>query len=1204
MTDTRELGLRIPVTGVQLIEASAGTGKTFTVATLYARLVIEQRLPVPCLLAVTYTEAAAKDLRDKLRERLASAAAMLDAGDAAVLATRDGERADAAATRTLLREALARGEAFPALRQRLRAAAAQMDLAPIHTIHGFCQRALREHALAAGQPLAPRTLLTNEASLRREVAVEFWRLRAADADAIGRLLALWNSPEKLAEALPELLGFDTLLPVPVAVDMRAARRRFADAFEAGGEDAHELLRAADERKEVSTTLAKPDVLDAVWGALHRWTNAPLDGDPRVPGLCNYGARVLATRKGRAKLAFKPDHPFYAAVDAFVDAQEAARVAAVHEVVAFARRRLAELKRERELIGFDDLIRDLADALEGPGGEALAQALRQQYAVALVDEFQDTDPRQWRIFRRLFAAPAPEDGERPRALFLIGDPKQAIYRFRGGDVATYLAAKWEAAAVHRLERNFRSRPLVLDAVAALFELGGGDAFQQPGIEFEPVQPGGACLDAHFQRAGADAPGLVVQMLEVPGKTNKDAARAQLAANCVAAIHALLAQAQAGGNQLALPQPDGTLLRRPVRPGDISVLVARNEDALLVQRQLSAAGIPSVSAGRATLYESEEVRDVRAFLAALLAPADDGRLRALLASPLFGLSAERIAAFGSDLFAHREWQDALQGWLAHAARRGAMAALAVVCAQQSARLLAQERGERRLSNYLQLVEELQGAEAAATGIAGLLAELERRVQDADERNDAEWLRLESDAACVRIMTMHVSKGLNLDLVFVPFAALKPGGGGANRSPRLARYHDGALGRVAKLVADGDDKACGLDADETFAEHLRVLYVALTRARFATWLGWGHEKDAADTPLGWLLHRDPVGTPPAKLDAAALDAGLRRLVERAGASVAIERATAPDRLAILPRLSFLDEKDLPAARTAARALDRDWWVYSFSQLAREDSGALAATGGAEDEAEPAPLARSRFSGTRFGNALHGALERVHFGTWRDWRGEPPPEGQLEALQEALRREGFASEADLDEGVPLLASLVSRTLNTPLPEGTVLATLPADALCVEMEFHFSLAPVAVPTLLALLHAHGVLTERRGFGARTRLEGLLTGRIDLVYASGGRYYVLDYKSNQLGDYGAESTARAVRESEYDLQYLLYTLALHRWLRFRLGAAYDMGTHLGGVRYVFCRGLDPDAGVDSPGVHALRLPDALVLALDDLLAGAAGQAAA
>jgi exodeoxyribonuclease V beta subunit len=271
----------------------------------------------------------------------------------------------------------------------------------------------------------------------------------------------------------------------------------------------------------------------------------------------------------------------------------------------------------------------------------------------------------------------------------------------------------------------------------------------------------------------------------------------------------------------------------------------------------------------------------------------------------------------------------------------------------------------------------------------------------------------------------------------------------------------------------------------------------------------------------------------------------------------------------------------------------VYSFSQLAREDSGAAEARG-ADDEFEPAPLQRSRFSGTRFGNALHGALEAIGFGAWQEYRGALPPSGQLEQVRDALRREGFASESDLEEGLPILTALIAETLNTAMPEGTRLATLSPQAMCVEMEFHFELAPVQVPALLELLHRHGVLPERRSFGTRARLEGLLTGRIDLVYEAEGRFYVLDYKSNQLPDYAPQTLARAVRESEYDLQYVLYTLALHRWLRFRLGAGYEISRHLGGVRYVFSRGLDRDDS-QSPGIHALRLPDALVLELDALL---------
>ncbi|MEO8161348.1 MAG: UvrD-helicase domain-containing protein, partial [Arenimonas sp.] len=604
-----DLGLRIPVAGVQLIEASAGTGKTFTVATLYSRLVIELGLPVGKLLAVTYTEAAAKDLRDKLRERLARAAMLLDDLAQDALSAREGEGNADALTRSLLRAAHARGETLPALRLRLRVAVAQMDLAPIHTIHGFCQRALREHALEAGQPLATRTLLTNEAALRREVATEFWRRQASDDEAVERLLGVWKSPQKLADALPELLGFDCLLPARAEVDLRAARGVLAEVFAAQGAAAKAQLDQARVDKQVKAALDLKKTAP-VWRALEQWTRAPLAGDPRSVELALLGARSL--RAETMKTGSTPENPLFDAIDVFVEAQFAARTALVHDAVDFSRRRLAELKRERALIGFDDLIRELADALDGERGDTLARALRGQYQLGLVDEFQDTDPRQWRIFRTLFAQPAPEDQGGARALFLIGDPKQAIYRFRGGDVATYLEAQRAANGQHQLDRNFRSRPLALQANAALFGLGGGGAFRQAGIDFEQVQPGGQCLDANFLLDGELAPALVVQRFAFDGNTPIEQVRAQCAANCVAAIHGLLSNAQAGRALISVREADGSLVQRALRPADITVLVGRNTDALRMQQALTGAGIPSVAAGRSSLYQSAEARDLRAWL----------------------------------------------------------------------------------------------------------------------------------------------------------------------------------------------------------------------------------------------------------------------------------------------------------------------------------------------------------------------------------------------------------------------------------------------------------------------------------------------------------------------------------------------------------------------------------------------------------------
>ncbi len=1221
MTEPRDLALRLPVTGIQLIEASAGTGKTFTVASLYARLVIECGLPVSRLLAVTFTEAATKDLRAQLRERLVAARALLlqaDGEDALVEAS-----ADSGATRLgkqLLRAALAQ-EPRAALLGRLHRAVEQMDLAPIHTIHAFCQRALHEHALEAGQPLDARELLLNEAPLRREVALEFWRLHSRDAAQAQALLEVWSTPDKLSESLRELLALDGLSPAPRDDDdgsaeraLRAARKHLAEQFDRHGEQARERLREAHAKGWVHATYCKDEAVDPVWAALRAWRRDPLERDPATDNLGNYSASKLTQRtnkKGRSKaeLPVTPTSPLFEAIEAWALARAAAdgvlanrKLALVHAARDFAATRMQRLKRERGLLGFDDMIRGVHSALEGEHGDDFARALQKQYAIALVDEFQDTDPRQWAIFRRLFAQAAPDDGDTPRALFLIGDPKQAIYRFRGGDVATYLVAQEQADAKYALERNFRSRPLALQAVQALFEFGGDDAFDQGGIQFESVLPGGRCPDEALLLDGRPAAGLVLQTLEpLPDEggdfdRSMDAARSQAAWACAASIHALL-QASAQG-RASLTDKHGR--HRAIAPGDISVLVPRNEDAGQIQQTLSALGIPSVAAGRSSLYQTREAWHVCWLLEAMLAPADDGRLRAVLASPLFGLDAGALAALDQDYAAHRQWQDRLQHWISRAERHGPMALLGDICAQQAPRLLGWPDGERRLSNYLQLAEDLQAAEASALGTSGLLAELERRIAEHDDRNDAELLRLESDAARVRIMTLHVSKGLTLDLVFLPYAATTPTTRKQGRPPLAVGRIE--LARIGHLWPAKDGEELKAEAREARAEHIRLLYVGLTRARLATWVGWGPIKGAQRTALGWLMHR---------LGREASDKSLPddAVLERMQALCSLQ----PDAIAIappvdraqarrLPRLALEQGAAPPPARIAQRVIDRDWWVYSFSQLRREDRGNDIGGGeerAAEDEIEAAPLERSPFVGSRFGNVLHAALERVDFSLWRDW-SDPvlPPTGQLPILEKVLRDAGYSGEAELLEGIGLLTRLISATLNTAMPEGTRLAWLAPAQKLVEMEFHLALAPVQIEAMLKLLHEHGLVSARRGFGERKRIEGLLTGRIDLIYQAAGAYYVLDYKSNQLPDYGPDSVARAISEGEYDLQYLIYSLALHRWLRFRLGAAYDIRRHLGGVRYLFCRGLMP-GDVARPGLHARQLPSALIEALDDLLGATA-----
>ena len=1183
MADTHDLGLELPLHGVNLVEASAGTGKTFVLATLYARAVIEARLPVDALLAVTFTVAATDELRTRIRERLTLALRLVD-----------GEPVDASparqSTRALVDAALADGEPVAALRRRLREAAEAMDLAPVFTIHGFCQRALADHAFDAGRPPGDVALVANERALREEVATDLWRAVCTDAEDARLLAALWPSPAKLAGGLADLWAVEALRPEPPAIDAdaeRAARvacRAATDALRTAcdrlGDDTIAAMRAAIATGGISRSTHRSERVDRLHGALVAWVADACAGEaPKDIDVLGSGRLADAVKKPYAGKVSMPRNALTDAIDAWLAADAALaafaaprRVALMHRLRDEGRARFVALKKQRQLQGFDDLVRDVADALAGPGGEALAARLREQYRFAFVDEFQDTDPRQWAIFRRVFAE-APDDGA-PRALYLIGDPKQAIYRFRGGDVHTYLEARERADSAKSLYVNFRSRPRALEAVQALYAGAGLAPFGPGDVGFEPMKAGGQVADAAFAVDGAPAPALeILTWDDSAGSPDAGTACDRAALAAAARIRELLASG-------------ATIDGAAVAPKDIAVLVASHRQGRRMQQELARVGVPSVAAGRDSLFRTDEATDLLALLDAALHLADDARLRAALATPLIGLGALEIAALDTDGDTHRRWQERALRWRQRWERHGPLALVTDLCADAAARLLGQHGGERRLANWLQLGEALQAATAGRDVVDGVrvLADL---IAHADEGNDEELLRLESDAARVKVLTLHASKGLEFPLVFLPF--LSHAGRDPTRGAKFARHHRRGTGRVG-VVDDGDaaafDEACRLDREEEAAEQARLLYVGLTRARLATVVGFGMLRDVGRSAFARLLFGGAVEKP----DAATLHAKLVAVAASAPDAIVLRPAATqrPPGLAALPATA-----PPPAAAVAARTLSRDWSVHSFSALTREAGGSDAR--GAADEHDP-PGAPDRFSGARFGNVLHDALEHVDFAAWRDWTGAAPPPGQVEPIERALRGGGYTSAADLDAGVPRVAALVRDTLNVVLPEGVRLADVPPSARIAELEFHFDLAPADVPALLASLHAHGLVAGRRGFGLRARLEGLLTGFIDLIYEHAGRVYVLDYKSNRLPAYDDAALADAMAHGEYDLQYLLYVLALHRWLRFRK-ADYDYDRDVGGVRYLFCRGLDSGGGV-----VATKPPRALVEALDALL-GRAGVAA-
>ncbi len=1179
--------MQAPLEGITLIEAAAGTGKTFAITGLYARLLLECRLPVEQILVVTYTNAATAELRDRVRGRLAEVREAFATGSA-----EDDYR------RGLLERFPAHAEAEARLRQAL----LDFDRAAIFTIHGFCQRVLADTAFESGLPFE-NELLTDQQDLVQEVADDFWRTRVQDAPPglLDYLVGRGVSPGRLAK---EISDWATRPFIAV----RGPKAPALDAVEAPFEQRFRDARAEwlPAREEVMELLLKSPALNRNRyrpGSIEGW-GASMDAylsDP--PGAWFEGFRKFTSATLAASVkkgAEPPRHPFFdlcGALETARTAREAgfaARHAALRaELVAYARDELTRRKRERRLLAYDDLLANLHGALRRDGDGSLRRRVRETFQAALIDEFQDTDPLQYEIFDTVY-------GRTAAPVFLVGDPKQAIYGFRGADIFSYLRARRGADRVFTLSTNWRSVPPLVAAVNALFDT-GHPAFLFEEIGFGRAAPAPREMEALSGAGGA--PVLRVGLLE-PG-LNKGEAAARAAAWTAAGVAELLGLDGGGG---------ATLAGRPAAGGDIAVLVRSHGQASRVREALARLGINSVQRGRESLFESSEAEQVERVMRAVFAPGRPGLLRAALATDLFGWDAGEIDRLNRDdalfegqaeLFGrlHRLWRDS--GFSAMAGELLAREAVAE-------RLLRCAGGERRLTNLRHLVEVLHRESAAGRNtMDGLINWLHRRRTDPPDGEEEYQLRLESDEQLVQIVTIHKSKGLQYPVVFCPFAW--DGGFRAGGADDPFIYHDPEEGYAPVLELEpGLRPGNRLHARrEALAEDLRLLYVALTRARHRCYLNWGAVGGADTSALGWLLHPPASAGSPgavddmkgrlAVLEPGAMESRLARLAEGDSDRVRVEPVAAPASSAPW-RPPTVPWTPL-AARTARRTPGSRARVTSFSALT---SGQVPLDQPDHDgDAEPPePAAQGRGDifgfprGTRAGSCLHAVFERL------DFAGCTP-----ETVEGLVRTTlaGFGFDA---RWVPAVCRTVEAVLDSELEPGrnVRLRGVGSDRRLVEMEFHLPLHRLERAGLVRLLSDHGLAKGEAMGQALERLQfapvaGYLRGFVDLVFESGGRFHLADYKSNWLGDETARYRPERLREEiarhDYYLQYLLYTVALHRYLGQRL-AGYDYDRHFGAVFYIFLRGVDPVADPGA-GVFRDRPERALVEALDRFLAeGGAG----
>jgi len=1233
--------LRFPLSGSQLIEASAGTGKTYTIAFLYLRLILGHGtagvaptglgLTPEQILVVTFTEAATEELRSRIRKMLVDAAVLFSNRPSGVGAGAAGQ--DAALLQ--LRDAYPQTD-WPLCAQRLGRAAESMDASAILTIHSWCYRMLQEHAFES-RALFQQTLTADLTAQRRDAVRDYWRrfYDPLSQQDMARVAVYWATPEALDRRLAPLLPY-------------------ADWAQADGTPAL-LLQAHD--LAVEARLAPLKQQWAIWvpelralfaqareaqafnlqQLAERWyvhwfdTIAAWAVDSAAIALRIGKGWERLTPQGLAEVwsdGSPPSHPAFEQISvlrAAIESVSFSPTPLLAHALAWVSDAVRQGRRQRSELHFDDMLRHLAEALAGDGSAYLAGSIRRKFPAALIDEFQDTDPMQYAIFDRVYGV---ADNRQDTALVLIGDPKQAIYSFRQADIYTYLRARADVDdRIQTLGTNYRATKAMVSAVNSLF----ARAEARPGSEGAFLFRRENANPVPFSAVSARGRESVFEMDSGPvcpmqwvvygdgTSTSKDSYLTAMAAQCAQVIALWLSEAQ---TMRAGFRHGETGQWQALQPADIAVLVDNGNQASLVRRALAQQGLRSVYlSDKESVYATPQAREVYRWLVACAHPERERLVRAALATDLVGLRYDQVVALAEDEWS---WESTLERFKAYREiwwQRGVLPMLRqfLVDYGVTQRLLqlpmdAQgQTGERILTDLLHLAELLQQASSRLEGPEALIRFFSEQCESPEQGDEGRRRRLESDEQLIRVVTIHKSKGLEYPLVFLPFASaarpVKP-----NDCP--LKWHD-ANGRLQVAFGTADPEALQAADRDRLSEDIRKLYVALTRAQYAVWVGVAPIAQTGPAAVDVLLGLgDAVAVPDTyaqRLREALAFPEYHAVVRAPAAETAVyrsEKSVASDSglmpVAVVPG---------PPRHVQRQGFD-GWSITSYSamrtrgpvasDLTHDDDSAFAENLQemeeerrlVRDEATLSPAGPlHRFPrGSEPGSFLHSLLE------WAARQGlsavvRHPQSFSAQVAQACLAR-GWSHWAE-----PLTQWML-QTMTHALPVDTgVLRLDQADFARPEVEFWFAASDVALAGVDTIV-TKGLLPGRaRRPLEPSRLTGMLKGFIDLVVAHNGRYFVLDYKSNWLGptdaDYSAEALDQAVLAHRYELQYALYLLALHRLLRSRI-PDYDYDQHVGGAVYLFLRGLDGPAA----GVHYQRPQRQTIEALDRLFAGALEQASA
>ncbi len=1153
---------KIALDAPTLVEASAGTGKTHAITTYFVRAILEQGLTPEQILVVTYTKAATAELRVRARKRISEALRCLD---------------ESSRERDALREIVSTAVSDlgrAATEDRLRKALGQMDQAAILTIHGFCQRLLQDYPLLFGIDF-DFEVAQDMSSMYSELAVDFWStdLYAKPDWLLHALISHKVTPEHLAKLAEVAMmpGIEILGPERQDLDEEVVHRWFESRREAGSlwsERRNAILEILREDPGLDRRSYRAKSID------QRWT-PELDAFFREDGFRFPPEFFPKLAQGRMTVKagrVEPEHPFFAACTRLCEAGEALDPMLRYAVFAFQRRfvdfaRNHGRKRQEAtgVLTFDDLLTAVYAPLD-PSSERGSTSLRDRiarevsaaYPLALVDEFQDTDSVQYGIFHAIYGG---------GAAVYVGDPKQAIYAFRGADVFSYIGAAADVGErVYALTTNRRSDPEVVRAINALF------SSRQPPFILEKIAFEDAVPHETTKRSNLE-PAMEIVFLESEDLEGP-------VARAVAPIVA---------NEIACLLGSGASIEeRAVHAGDVAVLCRSNNQAIEVTKELRLFGIPASLDGDSSVLNTSIASDLRAVLEATLMPGDSRMVRRALLTPLLGVSAYELATIGDETWS--EWVSRFRDWNELWHGQGVLRFVEEMLQSTAAetRIASQPTARRELTDLLHLEELLLRGERERRRDPIALMQWFRRLDEGTPDDGAvayEDLQQRPDAqsGAVRVSTIHKSKGLEYGIVYCPFTWNDVELWSFDRT--VVKFHDEHGKLRLDLGSDQCEEHLRSSEREAFSEALRLLYVAVTRAKYRCTLFWGQTPTPKRSALGYLLHGDVLLS---GLDRSDMLADVERLAASTSGAIGCRSP----RRGSAGGLAQEPSKMVLRALQPSRGFDQVPRIASFSSLTGRDEKIPGPLAGAPAEERRSALFAELRGGARTGLLLHSILEEIDF-------------EKLDTVETTSLIERELRGYGLD---PSLAAPVQRDLlvvgTTPLIEESGaprLIDLTLTQQLRELEFTLSVDRPSLGGLVDILARHRAPAaapryhERLDDVSEQTLRGFLRGYIDLVFEWRGRWYVADYKSNTLPTYGPDEVAEAVQREHYLLQALLYTAAAHRYLAQRV-ARYDPETHWGGALLLFLRGMQGEKHSGS-SVFVDRQPAALLRAVDRWLGG-------